>query len=80
MELFYFLCHPRGDKSVVCVIDLQTCLSYEKSDYALVNDLEWYDRDEAIDYARKLCIKYNLTYEPFESRYDNYEENDYLYL
>ncbi len=85
MELFYFLCHPGGDESKVEVIDMQLNLSYEKYEYALVNDIVWYDDvNEAIDYAKKLCIKYDLTYIRFESRYSNYgedkEETSYLYL
>ena len=79
-ELFYFLCYPRGDKSKIKVIDECENLRYEKNDYSIVNDLEWYNARDAIEYARKLAEQNNLTYEPFDSRYGEDDENDFLYL
>ena len=67
-EIFYFLCHPKGDKTRICVIDEQESLHYEKYDFSLVNDMEWDNSEEAIDYAKKLAVKYDLVYEEFENR------------
>lgn len=67
-DIFYFLCHPRGDKSKITVIDEQESFTNEKYDFSLVNDLEWNNSEEAIDYAKKLANKHNLVYEPFENR------------
>jgi len=70
-ETFYFVIHPKGDRSVVTVIDLAICMRYERSDWMAVNDEDFYGRDEAIEHARALAEKYKLRYEPFESRYDS---------
>ena len=67
-EIFYFLCYPKGNKSRITVIDEQQSLHYEKHDFSLVNDLEWNNSKDAIDYAEKLAEKYNFIYEPFENR------------
>lgn len=69
-DTFYFVIHPRGDRSVVQVIDLANAVSYERSDWLAVNDQDFYDRDEAIQHARALAQKFGLSYEPFESRYN----------
>ena len=87
-ELFYFICHPQGDKSKIKVIDEQQSLHYEKHDFALINDLEWDNVKDAIEYAKKLAEKYNLEYIPFESRCGHDEDeiiesdkpSGYLYL
>lgn len=75
-ELFYFICYPCGDRTKITVIDEQQSLHYEKHDFALVNDLEWDNVKEAIEYAKKLAEKYNLNYSPFESRYGQDEDED----
>ncbi len=77
---FYFLCFPVGDTTKITVIDLMNCVSYERDEFACVNDIDFYDKDEAITYARKLCDKYNKTYIPFDSRYGNADEVENLYL
>ncbi|EKY4113616.1 TPA: hypothetical protein ACGW3M_001046 [Pseudomonas aeruginosa] len=69
-DRFYFVAHPRGDRSAVKVIDLAECVRYERSEFAPVNDEDFYERDEAIEHAQALAAKYRLRYEPFESRYD----------
>jgi hypothetical protein len=79
-EIFYFLCYPKGDKSKITVIDEQTDLHYEKYDFSLVNDLEWNNSEDAIDYAKKLAEKYHLTYEPFENRCGEPMHKNGLYL
>ena len=76
-ELFYFICHPQGDKSKIEVIDEQQSLHYEKYHFALVNDLEWNNVKDAIEYAKKLAEKYNLEYIPFESRC-GYDEDEII--
>lgn len=80
-ELFYFICYPKGDKSKIKVIDESETLRYEKDNFSIVNDLEWYNAQEAIEYAKKLAEQNNLTYIPFESRYgQDSEEDNFLYL
>lgn len=76
-ELFiYIIVHPHGDRSKICVIDLQHDLAYEKHDWCLASKNEWTDRDEAIAVARVAAINHGLTYILFESRYDE-EYNEY---
>lgn len=86
-KLFYFICYPAGThRSSITVIDEREDFRYEKNDFALVNDLEWGNVKEAIDYTKKLAEKHKLVYMPFESRYgqDDDEEvsksNGYLYF
>lgn len=69
-DTFYFVIHPSGDRSAVKVIDLASCVSNERSEWLAVNDQDFSERDEAIEYARGLAQKYGLRYVPFESRYN----------
>jgi hypothetical protein len=79
--IFYFLCYPSGDRTRITVIDEFESSRYEKNDYALVNDLEWDNSENAIAYGRTLAEKYNLIYEPFKPRCGNINNEDsYLYL
>lgn len=70
-DTFYFIMHPCGDKTKIQVCDLSHVVSYQRSDWACVNDRNFSERDEAIAYARALAVKYEFTYVPFESRYDS---------
>lgn len=67
---FYFVVFVHNN-SALTVIDLSHSASYERSDWAAVNDKNFHDRDEVILYARKLATKYKLKYEPFRSRYNS---------
>lgn len=67
---FYFVAFI-DNKEALTVIDLDHAVSYQRSDWNVVNDENFYVRDEAIEYARKLADKYNLRYELFDSRYDS---------
>jgi hypothetical protein len=73
---FYFIVHPKGDRSRLKVIDLSPSNSHEKSDYALVNEKNFYDHLEAISYARNLAKKFKLEYDMFKSSYDD-DKNEY---
>ena len=74
--LFYFLAHPQGDRSAICVIDLQENMRYEKDNWDVVPLTQEYAvRDDAIKAARRIAAHYNLEYQLFESRYD-YEINE----
>jgi hypothetical protein len=75
----FFLVFPGGDRSKITVIDLMHCVSYERNDWENVNDNTYYNRDEAIKSARDIADRYGLEYMPFESRYDNGDEKDFLY-
>lgn len=79
-ELFYFLAYPRGDRAKITVIDESESSRYEKNDYSIVNELEWDNPKDAIEYARKLAEQNNLIYEPFDSRYGQYGDDNFLYL
>ncbi len=72
---FYFVIHPRGDRSEVQVIDLASCARTERIEWLAVNDQDFYERDLAIAHARGLAQKFGLRYVPFESRYDT-ERNE----
>jgi len=69
-SLIYFLCYPKGDRSKITVIDLHPLVSYERDDWINVNDSTFSTAEEAIKEGRKIAKKYNLTYEMFESRYN----------
>lgn len=66
---FYFVIYA-NDKTTVKVVDLASCVDYERSEFPAVNNENIYDRDEAIQYARSLADEHGLKYELFESRYD----------
>jgi len=59
------------NRTKLTVIDLSSAVSYERNDWDVVNDEVFYDRDEAIKYARALAKKYNLEYKLFDSRYNS---------
>jgi LPS O-antigen subunit length determinant protein (WzzB/FepE family) len=58
---FYFVAFI-NNKTALTVIDLDQNVSYQRSDWDVVNDENFNNPNEAIDYA--------LGYEIFESRYD----------
>lgn len=70
-DVFYFIAYPSGDTSKVTVIDLSYAVSYEREDWATVNDKDFTEHTDAIDYCRALAEKYNLEYIPFNSRYNS---------
>lgn len=70
-DTFYFVIHPRGDKSKVKVVDLGYSVSYQKNEWDCINKETFTDCKEAISYARKIAHKYNLQYQFFESRYNS---------
>jgi 3'-phosphoadenosine 5'-phosphosulfate sulfotransferase (PAPS reductase)/FAD synthetase len=78
----YFVIYTNNKQSVT-VIDLASCVAYERSDWNNVNDYTFYSHTEAIEYARSLAERYGLEYERFESRYNNEldenPEEDYIY-
>lgn len=76
---FYFIVYPKGDKTRIRVIDLSPSNGHEKNDYALVNEINFYDHLEAISYARQLAEKFKLEYEMFSSDYDD-SKNEYYDL
>ncbi|MBD0788185.1 hypothetical protein HUO09_17660 [Vibrio sp. Y2-5] len=69
--VLYFIIYPNGDESKITVIDLAQSVSYQRSEWTSVNDENFHDRDEAIETAKALAVKYSLTYLPFESRYNS---------
>ena len=76
-QRFYFICHPKGDRSKLQVVDLQYTLDYEKDDWDVAVPTDFDNRTDAILWARSLAKGYGLTYNMFESRYDS-ELNEYL--
>jgi len=78
-KTFYFVAHPRGDKTTLTVIDVARALSYERNEFDAVNDIDFDDHNEAIDYARVLASVHDLKYEMFDSRY-NEDLNEKLQL
>lgn len=69
-DVFYFIAYPKGDTSKVTVIDLSYAVSYERGDWATVNDKDFTEHTDAIEHCRALAAKYNLEYVPFDSRYN----------
>lgn len=66
---FYFVIYDEG-KTAITIIDISQSARHERGDWEAVNNEDFYDRDDAIVYARKLAEKYNLKYTPFTSRYN----------
>lgn len=75
----YFLAFPQGDMSKITVIDIMDIMSYERSEFANVNENTYYKLKDAIEAGRDIARRHNLTYIPFESRYYNMKECNYLY-
>jgi hypothetical protein len=69
-EIFYFVTYAKK-KTALTVTDLSEAVSYERDEFAFVNDQNFYTPGEAIEHAKALAAKYNLGYEPFESRYNS---------
>lgn len=72
-DTFYFVVYAKddnGDKSVT-VIDLSHSVSYERSDWDCVSDVNHDDLREALDSARALSILLGIPYIVFDSRYDD---------
>lgn len=70
-DTFYFLAFPKGDASKITVIDLAYSVSYERGDWANVNDETYYDHKTAIEEAKAMVRALGIEYVPFESRYNS---------
>lgn len=68
-NLFYIIIHPRGDLNSVMVIDLSYDNSGERSDFKTINDIDFTDKDTAIESAIDYARSNRKTYEGFDSRY-----------
>ncbi|MHD0644115.1 hypothetical protein ACYPKM_00595 [Pseudomonas aeruginosa] len=77
--MLYFIVFSDAERRSITVIDLQESVSYERNDWATVNEENFSTHLEAIAYARALAAKYGLRYELFESRY-NRELNEEVAL
>lgn len=73
-EIQLFICHPRGDKTALTVIDNQ--FRWEDDDFDRFGTRLFYPHEieEVIKIAREICDRKGLTYEPFRSRYCEYDE------
>jgi len=65
----FFIIYPRGDKNKLSVIELDSCMRYELSDYAVASRKDFYDNDEAVIYAKQLAKENNLQYEGDQDGY-----------
>ena len=72
----YFLIYTGEGRNTIEVTDIQGNMLYERDEFREVNDKDFYDKDEAIEYARDLAKRHGLKYGGFDSRYGN---NDYVY-
>lgn len=70
-SLYYYIVYPSGDRSKLTVVELLEACKYELSDYAVASRKEFTDKDEAVEYARKLATENDLIYYSTEG-------NDYL--
>lgn len=57
----WIIIYPRGDRKIISVIEICSGLEYEINSYALASRRNFYDRQEAIDYAVQLAIDNGLT-------------------
>ena len=65
----FFIIYPRGDKNKLSVIELDSCMKYELSDYAVASRREFCDNGEAVVYAKQLAKENNLQYEGDQDDY-----------
>lgn len=70
-ETFYFVAFVGEGQQEITVIDLGHSVSYERDDWAVVNDEDFHDHLEAIAYAKALAAQHGLKYRRFESRYNS---------
>ncbi|WP_338924530.1 hypothetical protein V0M98_33485 (plasmid) [Pseudomonas silesiensis] len=70
-DTFYFVALKGSDESTLLVIDLALAVAYERDQWKVVDDEDFYDLDEAIAHARGLAARNGLKYQPFESRYES---------
>ncbi len=68
-NLFYIIIHPRGNLNRVMVTDLSYDNSGERSDFKTVNDIDFTNKDQAIESAIDYARSNRITYEGFDSRY-----------
>lgn len=59
----FFIVFPKGDRSKLSIVELDDCMRYELSDYAVASRKEFYENEEAVQYAKKLANENNLQYE-----------------
>lgn len=69
-DTFYFVAFVDKGETLT-VIDLAHSVDYERDDWAVVNDENFSDHLEAIEYARALATQHGLKYRRFDSRYDS---------
>ncbi|MBI6883075.1 hypothetical protein [Pseudomonas putida] len=70
-DTFYFVAFADRERKSVHVIDLGHSVSYERDEFAAVNDEDFSTLEEAIAHAKALAEKYKLGYKPFQSRYNS---------
>lgn len=58
----YYIVYPRGDKTKLCIVNIDNACLYEIHDYAVASRKEFQDDDkeEVIDYAKNLAQRHNL--------------------
>lgn len=59
----YFIIYPSGDRSKLSIVELDDCMRYELSDYAVASRKEFYENEEAVEYAKQLAKENDLQYE-----------------
>ena len=70
-DTFYFVVFTADEEDTLTVIDLAKCVSYERDDWNCIDNLNFQERDEAIEYARVVAQANNMKYRPFTSRYSS---------
>ena len=58
----YYIIYPKGDRDKLYVIGLSNSCYYELGDYAVASKESFYEKSEAIKYAKKLAKENSLLY------------------
>jgi hypothetical protein len=58
----YFIVFPSGDRNKISVVEIPPALNYEINDYAVASRKEFFEVEEAVEYAKELAVSNNKEY------------------
>ncbi|MCY9861409.1 hypothetical protein OTK49_02610 [Vibrio coralliirubri] len=66
---FFFIAHSDSTEASITVIDLHHCVDYERSEFRVIDEVNFRTAPAAIKYAKQVARLNGLKYEPFDTRY-----------
>ena len=64
MSTFFIIIFPRGDRKKLSIAEISQSMSYEKEEYLVASKNDFFDVQEACEYAKVLALKNGLEYIP----------------